>query len=515
MTKINAEQQRELSFFAAISLIFIYPIIHANVFFRDDLLRSLKGYGSWDFQGRPLADLVQSIAASAFSWHLPDVAPLTQILTVFCLAAAGYSFNQYLKSRQGRGSLIASSLLMLNPFFLANASYRFDAFGMALAFLLSVMAFTQCVKKQNNGGRLSLSSVFLLFCTLCLYQPMINVTLGLLSVEWLIRARDGRFKDALYTLCLVTLHAACALIIYYLTIPALYMAENSRSSTIPLSGEGLQMLINNMTVYSNILASYLVGPTFVYLSASVVLTLALIPNIIRHSSTTWQVIPGLILGGFIWWLSLFGPFVLLSEPTPTYRTMPTFFFIFVLLALLASWSRFKLRYIAILPIVVAIATSYKLGVALKNQQDFNESVMNMVTYDLVSRSLDQEKIYVIGVPAEAPRNSTVYEANLLIRSLSYPASAWISAGDLLMRGLKNTQFLWSGSHQQHEPQFKNDLCHSQREPLVVNSFYTLLNADEHVYVMLGTNIPAFCESDLSDSASSYTPTTTSDVKIPK
>lgn len=47
-----------LLIYSGLALLFIYPLIQAGIYYRDDLDRSISGYYGWRGLGRPFADIL-------------------------------------------------------------------------------------------------------------------------------------------------------------------------------------------------------------------------------------------------------------------------------------------------------------------------------------------------------------------------------------------------------------------------------------------------------------------------
>ena len=182
------EQKSELIWFVLISLFFVYPLIHADIYYRDDLTRVVQGAFIWDSLGRNLASYVTAvlsgsgISMTGQKFTLVDIAPLSQIVAGLFLGLTAYVFNEYLKIQTGKGVFWASLLIALNPFFIANILYRFDSPAMILGVLLTVFAF--CYASFFN--RSAIVTPLLLIAVLFMYQPMANIFIGLIAIELII-----------------------------------------------------------------------------------------------------------------------------------------------------------------------------------------------------------------------------------------------------------------------------------------------------------------------------------------
>lgn len=50
--------KKALFIYSGLALLFIYPLIQAGIYYRDDLDRSITGYYGWRGLGRPFADII-------------------------------------------------------------------------------------------------------------------------------------------------------------------------------------------------------------------------------------------------------------------------------------------------------------------------------------------------------------------------------------------------------------------------------------------------------------------------
>lgn len=120
------------------SFAYAFPILTSPVLYGDDMGRSLLGYSLWGGIGRPLADYVMNILS--FGPQMIDMSPLPQVLGVACMALTAAMLCHKVGITNGLYAFIISILLIGNPFFLANLSFKFDAFTMCLSVLLSYTA---------------------------------------------------------------------------------------------------------------------------------------------------------------------------------------------------------------------------------------------------------------------------------------------------------------------------------------------------------------------------------------
>ncbi|AOB33158.1 hypothetical protein AKI39_24025 [Bordetella sp. H567] len=215
LSNASPTPSRKHVFIAALLLyaLVMWPILHADRFYIDDLGRALHGYLGWTSDGRPLANLV--VETMNLGAPISDLSPLPQLLALLLLAYLAVTVSSKFNiPGTWRAPLIVAPLVA-NPFFLENLSYKFDVLPMTLATALSCMAVTAI---PRTGWRALLGSLALL-ATLCLYQPALNVFLVFVIAEFVLGQRDLLpMRQLLVTLAVRAGQLVLALLAYKLVI---------------------------------------------------------------------------------------------------------------------------------------------------------------------------------------------------------------------------------------------------------------------------------------------------------
>ncbi|MGY6770041.1 glucosyltransferase domain-containing protein [Komagataeibacter sp. NFXK3] len=196
---------RSLLFFF-VFLVFSYPIIHASVYYADDTPHTLYGI-HWERDGRPLGQLL-ILLMGRFS--IVDYAPLPQLfgLPFIAMALAAFSIR-WGYSRVS--SIICLSLIVCNPFFMENISYRFDSIIMEMAVFCSIMPFSiDLFIKRFDRKSIYLWKFSSIIACLNLYQSAINIYLSLILltvVLSLIKKEDASkvLREAFYNVIILGL----------------------------------------------------------------------------------------------------------------------------------------------------------------------------------------------------------------------------------------------------------------------------------------------------------------------
>jgi hypothetical protein len=159
----------------------LLPILVANRPFVDDWVRLTDGHLWWSGAGRPLTDLLMNLAD--LGAPLADAFPLFQLLAIVVLA----TMTALVAARFRLTGIWAASMITLslgaNPFFLANLSFRFDAFPMALSIALAILPIV-IVQADQSPMRwdIGFGSVCLILSLTC-YQASLGVFLVFTFLE--------------------------------------------------------------------------------------------------------------------------------------------------------------------------------------------------------------------------------------------------------------------------------------------------------------------------------------------
>jgi hypothetical protein len=487
--RLEPQQQQELLAFCCIALLFVFPIIQANVYFRDDLSRALDGHTYWHLLGRPLATAVQTVLSLKMEHGLLDVGSLNLVLSSLLLGLSAFIFNRYLRREFEQGIFWLSASIIINPFFLYNLSYRFDSVGMTLGLFCCVLSFSMA---QANRWVFA-GSVALLVAVLSLYQSSINLFIALSAVELLLLARSGELRMLLSRLGKRATQYLSATLIYTFTIARALMGEHGRNQTVGLDAAGWQQVIDNAAEFLGLTMHFFSGSIPIYLGVFALFVVVVYTIFVFRSSNKVMLAIAPVVAFFLYFVSLFGPMVLLEESGAMYRTMPSFYMFSALLITMSYMARPQFSLAWLIPFFIAFSVSFQYGVAAKNQQDYDENLFSIIQTDLLQNSKDTYPIYVIGRSNRAPHAQNIAMSNKFIDKSIRPAWGWVAAGLMIEKGLEQTQFLWSGELKRLTPAIKESLCLREPETVVENSMYSIYFDGERTFVLLSTSKEKYCK----------------------
>ncbi len=490
--EIDSQQKRDLLFFLTIAAFFVYPIIHSNIYYWDDFARVTDGFTDWENIGRPLATYVYRVLAISLNGKILDIAPLTQIASIFLLAITAFIYNEYVKREFQYSMLFVASILIINPFFLSNLSYRFDSFGMTLSLFLTTLAFCQILENKICFFK----SIVLLVAALSLYQPTINFFIGLISLEILFLEGKISFSKIVKRIYVRMSQYLISVVIYYFTINKFFNIHRGRDVMIPFDSNFLHQIFLNFKKFYGRLFLLDTFSIKIFFSLLFIWALAFWVFDIFKKEEKFQRITSLFLSLLFYLVSIFGPMIFLKNTLAIPRTIPSYYLFTAIPIILSFKTRNgKFSYMWSIPIIVAIVISYQYGVALKNQFDYDMNTVNLIQADLLRTGIhDDYPVYILGENKEAPQSKTILESNRLIHYNARPMTRWIAAKMFQSTGMSSTQFLWDPQFFKKEPEFVNDLCKTPVFHISENSLYGIYKSTNSIYVLLNNNLKQFCSS---------------------
>jgi len=153
------------------SVIYVLPLIIANVSYVDDMGRAIDGYG-WIGDGRLLADYV--VKGVTFGNGIVTVFPFSLILSAVIYAMSGIVISSVLFEIDSKLKRLSAFVFISSPFLLENMAYKFDALPMSLSVFFAVLPFL-----IKDTIRFFVTSVICLVITFHLYQTSAMLYFGM------------------------------------------------------------------------------------------------------------------------------------------------------------------------------------------------------------------------------------------------------------------------------------------------------------------------------------------------
>lgn len=258
---------------AGITGLYLMFLYMTNIYYGDDLMRSYYGYMLWSNDGRPFSDLFYSLFVQFGSEYVPDIFPLPIILAGLVFS---YSIYKSVERLCNPGSAVYAGVtvaMLCNPFVISNFLFRYDGAFMMLALACAIAP--HAISISNQIIRV-LASAILLTLSFGLYQASVNVFIGFSFIALVCKySMTGHFKascksSALDFISLIIAYAVYSKIILPLTVLNDYFSNFNKF--IPLSGEGISILFNNIKQAAEIiklaLHSGLIVPIYICIGLS-------------------------------------------------------------------------------------------------------------------------------------------------------------------------------------------------------------------------------------------------------
>lgn len=176
--KLNAKYLLYYFILSLLSLLYIFPIILANLYYKDDLGWSLNGSIGLKGDGRPLGEyLVLLLCGGA---PVTDTAPLSLILSVLFLSYALVLYARTNLDAVSDNYLLIPILLsvLTNPLSVECLTYRYGSFVMFTALGIPFVIYS--IPETVSRVKLFIYSAFLSIAFMSLYQTAAGMCLILL-----------------------------------------------------------------------------------------------------------------------------------------------------------------------------------------------------------------------------------------------------------------------------------------------------------------------------------------------
>ncbi|WP_410706615.1 glucosyltransferase domain-containing protein [Citrobacter braakii] len=470
--------KKALFIYSGLALLFIYPLIQAGIYYRDDLDRSITGYYGWRGLGRPFADILTRFFSASGHYNL-DLFPYTMLASCIFLGASALALSKHLIKSDIPNANMVAALLIFNPFILQNIAYRYDSLGMSIAFFLAVVAYTYKNKNLTIEVATKLIAGVL---SLTLYQPCANIFIGLLAIDVIIIAtkKDVKVKESIIFLFKKTILFVSFFLIYMLFFSP---KNNSRAELIHLDQEGLEHLAKTLIALKEMVLSYLYHPVYIYFAIPILISCVFM--LIAYRNNIKQIASFILYGAvsfLIFIISLMGPTLLLQDAPVLPRTLVSFSVILVIIAIPIMRFAPRFKYAALIPVIASLAFSAQLSNAMKSQQEYEDFVFSMIAQDIATHK-DIVSIGTVGQLNKNERARLLIDNKPLIGHFVFPATEFLASYQLVNKGF--TQTLHGYGDEQENKNKLSDIIKKGIKPVSSNEYYTLFISDNNAIVFLG------------------------------
>lgn len=396
----------QLYFFSILAL--ALPLMIANVYYSDDISRSINGYTMWGIDGRPLSDILMTLLN--FNSHLSDTAPLPLLLAVTILALALSLFFKNTLNADKKYILLPISFL-ISPFIIEPLSYRFDSLTIS-ASIFFAFAFIS-VQTKNKILSFLLKTAFIV-SVFSFYQPSINIVLTLISVELFINMKFQKHASYILKSLLVKLASLVVGSIVYMKIvlPLTHSGENA-SNHPGISDNIFDRTLSNASAYyqffcENVILNH--GEILVLgsLIASIALSMVICINYYRINKGRLDIIVSIIgiIATPLTFIASMVTLLFLENPLVTFARVyiginGLALFIFTLIFLTLKSTRLS-SYILFIPVLYITSFSFSYGNALRMQNVTNIQVAEVIKQALKETPDNSVQILFNGTAPKSP-----------------------------------------------------------------------------------------------------------------
>ena len=441
--KLKKEDAKVMKWLICGSLLYVLPLIISNVYFNDDVARSIYGYYGWEFNGRPLTTLLMKVIGGGRATSIVDGSPSYLILGLIVLS---YSFVLFARKHLSAFSTLSKTIIMLfallSPFLLENLSFKYDVLSMllALSLIFLIYSFDHHMTRilQMIVGALIVCAVF------SLYQAVICAFIILAifeCIEGLLKNKKLKniFAKVLERILTLGIGALLYEIIINFVIK-LDAYSRDHSGLVSFNKQGFAQFINNAKDYKTLVKSLFPYYTYVFIAVGIVCLCAfvmviykkVIMNDITFSRKIINII-GVILCVILMIPVGFLPVVALKYPVVCARTLIGMTAMAMMVGMaLCYLGRFHkwLHIITVYMLIFSFTFSASYANTLRAQKDYEGEIAQMVAYDLSSLS-SSKKISSIAVTGNAPESKQYQRMNkqcpLISRViLIYLNNSWIA-----------------------------------------------------------------------------------------
>lgn len=390
----------QLIFMASIVSLFMLPLITSNIYYVDDLYRSITGFGGWSAMGRPLADVLNLVFSPKYGTTV-DIAPLPQFIAGVGLFLSILACSNALFTKPTYITTLILFPIVANPFFIQNLAYRYDSLSMSAA-VLSVCSSFYFARKPCL--RNLLLSILLSFASLCLYQSAINILIGLAALAIIV---DYHLSKRVLRNCVILFSVFITSNVFYLLAMKLTGINSSGRGEIDVLG-AMERLSDYSDYFSNALGvkTQAVIPFLIIFSYLSILTMIFINNRENKSSKTDILL--LLFSPFAAFISIFGALPLLAgqSPQPRILTGAASFFVYLnicmyVLSMAIKSDKYQkiVMYCFLVPVsLFMLSIPYAFVNAQSKQTEFDLRVINNVVNDIDKQinSNDYDKVTTLG-----------------------------------------------------------------------------------------------------------------------
>lgn len=381
--------KESLVFFLTAVLVYVFPLILADYFYVEDSDRAIDGYASWLSEGRILIDGFYH--ALSMSNGAPDMFPLGLLVACGVMAWALRALAVHYFSWV---NLFSSSVVLpmfFSPLFLSDLAYKYDGPVITVGVALVMFAITlRCKRKALEWG----GGTLLLWCALCMYQPLLNVYVGLCCIELYRAINDKKHTRDLAVLVGEKLTQAAAAVLFYRVAVVPFM-DKERQDLLALDGNWASIIFQRLeNAEERIRPLYTGGSAWLFAGMAVLFVLGYLWTgwlaLRGRPKASDTVLMSLAYAVIIPLLIICVPgimLVFLDENNTSRVMLGTGPLLVFMLLVIHQWLKVLHRHLTVLvvlPIIVMMSVSYSYGRVLSLKKTLEASLMTQLAYSISS-----------------------------------------------------------------------------------------------------------------------------------
>lgn len=422
-----------------LSVLYVLPLLIANVYYSDDHSRILYGHG-WNHDARFVNNWITKI--TSFSNYTFSLYPYSLILSALILGFTGYILCEMLCVEKDKKIKWASLLFLISPFYLANLPYRYDVLFMSLSIFLMIIPF---VFFENKKYFVAISSICF-FLALGLFQPSISIFFSVAIIYLYSYFEKNEIKNFLLNALFILVSFVIGYATYYLVKTLLNFGVNDDRMQLVFSEPNVKdLLIEKLLIFYDIcLLLYETGYYYIILIALISLPIVSAINLFPQKKS-FLYIAKILIGRIALILTsillILGPNLFIKAEYLPLRALPGFG---VFMFTLVYFSRyFQGIYLKIFRISLVLNTifCFNLMAQTSNALQFQKEYQEMFVYDLnaVVRTYDIKKLTFKRDISYARKSYRILEQFPFIKTVvlkEIGQNAWFSKDVLSFSGLQ-------------------------------------------------------------------------------
>lgn len=433
------QNQKALTLTLILSVLYVLPLLIANVYYSDDHSRILYGHG-WNHDARFVNNWITKI--TAFSNDTFSLYPYSLILSALILGFTGYVLCEMWDIEKGKAIKWTSLLLLISPFYLSNLPYRYDALFMSISIFFMVIPY---VFFDNKRYFFIISSVCF-FLTLGLFQPSISIffSVGIIYLYSCLEKNElkGLFLNALF----MVLSFLIGYFLYYLTKSAIGLGVNdNRMEIIFFESNFKDLLIEKLLTFFDIWKLlYDTDYYYIILISFMLLPIISVVELVIKKKPLIYIVKVLVARMLLIVISILlalGPNLFIKAEYLPLRALPG---VGVFMISMLCFSRnFQGIFFKVCRVIMVLNTifCFNLMAQTSNALQFQKEYQEMFVYDLnaVVRTYNINKITYKGDISYARKSYKILEQFPFIKTIvlkEIGQNAWFSKDVISFSGLQ-------------------------------------------------------------------------------